>query len=92
MNVPNEDSPAGPSEAPPQYDPSTAPPEAVLSDEKMKASIPQEELPINVLIIGETQNGKSTMIKQLGRYAGVPEIDVNIGMGMFSQFRVLFYA
>jgi len=77
----------GPSEPPPpQYDEAAGPGEPMLSDEKMKTNIPQEDLPINVLIIGETQNGKSTMIKQLGRYAGEPEIDVNIGMGTYSLF------
>ncbi|KID81314.1 hypothetical protein MGU_11313 [Metarhizium guizhouense ARSEF 977] len=36
---------------------------------------------INVLIVGETQQGKSTLIKQLAQYAGIPPLDVDIGDG-----------
>lgn len=43
--------------------------------------LPKKEVPLNILVIGETQNGKSTMIKQIGVYAGVPDIDIKIGFG-----------
>lgn len=36
---------------------------------------------INVLIVGETQQGKSTLIKQLSKYAGTPDLDIGIGNG-----------
>jgi len=37
--------------------------------------------PINLLILGETANGKSTLIKQLGVYGGHGDIDIDIGYG-----------
>ena len=52
------------------------------SQEPEKTDEPKLDLPINVLVIGETQNGKSTMIRQMGVYAGVPDINVKIGFGM----------
>jgi hypothetical protein len=36
---------------------------------------------INVLIVGETQQGKSTLIKQLSKYAGILDLDIGIGNG-----------
>ncbi|KAF5021793.1 hypothetical protein F66182_6168 [Fusarium sp. NRRL 66182] len=36
---------------------------------------------INVLILGETANGKSTLVKQLGIYSGNPNPRVKIGYG-----------
>jgi hypothetical protein len=42
-----------------------------------------QDLAINVLIVGETQNGKSTLIRQIGVYSGVPDLDVRIGFGIF---------
>ncbi|KAK3329986.1 hypothetical protein B0H66DRAFT_42635 [Apodospora peruviana] len=36
---------------------------------------------INVLILGETANGKSTLVKQLGIYGGNPDPKVKIGFG-----------
>lgn len=69
------------SSSPPEYLESVAPaisepPAPETADE------PKQDLPINVLVIGETQNGKSTMIRQMGVYAGVPDINVKIGFGM----------
>ena len=69
------------SSSPPEYLESVAP--AVFeSREPEAADEPKQDLPINVLVIGETQNGKSTMIRQMGVYAGVPDINVKIGFGM----------
>ncbi|PNP78511.1 hypothetical protein FNYG_08141 [Fusarium nygamai] len=42
------------------------------------------KLPSNVLILGETANGKSTLIRQLGVYAGNKSPDVEIGHGNLS--------
>jgi hypothetical protein len=39
------------------------------------------ERPLNVLVLGEMANGKSTMIRQLNIYAGNPNPDVGIGYG-----------
>lgn len=36
---------------------------------------------INVLILGETANGKSTLVRQLGIYGGNPNPNVMIGYG-----------
>jgi ABC-type polar amino acid transport system ATPase subunit len=36
---------------------------------------------INVLIVGETQHGKSTLIRQIGHYAGVTDLDIKVGRG-----------
>jgi hypothetical protein len=36
---------------------------------------------ITVLVVGETQQGKSTMIRQFSRYAGIPDLDIDIGVG-----------
>jgi hypothetical protein len=36
---------------------------------------------INVLIVGETQQGKSTLIKQLSKYAGLSDLNIAIGRG-----------
>ncbi|KAF5684303.1 hypothetical protein FCIRC_4006 [Fusarium circinatum] len=46
--------------------------------------ITSAELPSNVLILGETANGKSTLIRQLGVYAGNKSPDVEIGHGNLS--------
>ncbi|OIW28705.1 hypothetical protein CONLIGDRAFT_617637 [Coniochaeta ligniaria NRRL 30616] len=40
--------------------------------------------PINILILGETQNGKSTLIKQLGVYGKKRDNNINIGHGNLS--------
>jgi hypothetical protein len=37
--------------------------------------------PVNILILGETQNGKSTLIKQLGVYSKKRDNDIGIGNG-----------
>ncbi|KAF5581821.1 hypothetical protein FPCIR_9929 [Fusarium pseudocircinatum] len=42
------------------------------------------ELPSNILILGETVNGKSTLIRQLGVYTGNKNPDVEIGHGNLS--------
>lgn len=42
------------------------------------------EVAVNVLIVGETQNGKSTLIRQIGIYTGASELDVRIGLGTSS--------
>ena len=69
------------SSSPPEYLETIAP--AVSeSREPETTDEPKQDLPINVLVIGETQNGKSTMIRQMGVYAGVPDINVKIGFGM----------
>ena len=39
------------------------------------------EDPIIVLVVGETQHGKSTLIRQIGRYAGATDLDIKIGRG-----------
>jgi predicted GTPase len=50
-----------------------------------------EDLPRNILIIGETANGKSTLIRQLGRYAGNYKLNVKIGYGLrFSKYLPCF--
>ena len=36
---------------------------------------------LNILIVGESQQGKSTLIKQLNRYAKQPDIAIGIGHG-----------
>ncbi|KAK0741548.1 hypothetical protein B0T18DRAFT_449860 [Schizothecium vesticola] len=40
--------------------------------------------PVNILILGETQNGKSTLIKQLGVYSKKRDNDIGIGNGNLS--------
>ncbi|KAK1750068.1 hypothetical protein QBC47DRAFT_418374 [Echria macrotheca] len=40
--------------------------------------------PINILILGETQNGKSTLIKQLGVYGRKRDNNIGIGNGNLS--------
>ncbi|KAF3922262.1 hypothetical protein ABW20_dc0103520 [Dactylellina cionopaga] len=35
----------------------------------------------NVLVVGETQQGKSTLIQNLGTYADLPDLDIEIGNG-----------
>ena len=67
--------------SPPAYSDDIAPIDCD-SQEPEKTDEPKQDLPINVLVIGETQNGKSTMIRQMGVYAGVPDINVKIGFGM----------
>ena len=67
--------------SPPGYSEDVAA-EECNSYESEKQDEPKEDLPINVLVIGETQNGKSTMIRQMGIYAGVPDINVKIGFGI----------
>jgi hypothetical protein len=37
--------------------------------------------PINVLVVGETQQGKSTLIKRITKYAGAPKHDIKVGDG-----------
>ena len=37
--------------------------------------------PVNVLIVGESQQGKSTLIKRLTKYAGTPNNSIKIGTG-----------
>lgn len=45
------------------------------------ASTSHADEPINVLILGETANGKSTLIRRLGTYSGSETPDVLIGNG-----------
>ena len=45
---------------------------------------PFQSQSVNVLIVGETQQGKSTLVKFLNRYAGSPELDIEIGNGNIS--------
>lgn len=63
-----------------------------LSENSGPASVPVDqgqngneaknaEPPLNVLILGETANGKSTLIRQLGVYAGDTYPSVKIGDG-----------
>lgn len=42
---------------------------------------PSETEALNVLIVGETQQGKSTLIKQLAQYAGISNLVIAIGDG-----------
>ncbi|KAK3169506.1 hypothetical protein OEA41_008890 [Lepraria neglecta] len=72
--------------APPRYSEDVAA-EECNSYESEKQDEPKEDLPINVLVVGETQNGKSTMIRQMGVYAGVPDINVKIRFGNVSCTR-----
>lgn len=72
---------------PPQYSQHSSHKEP-KSETKTDADIPTADLPINVLIIGETQNGKSTMIRQMGVYAGVPELNIRIGFGRTLSLRL----
>ena len=36
---------------------------------------------VNVLVVGESQEGKSTLIKQLNKYGDLPNVDIKIGDG-----------
>ena len=54
------------------------------SDNKPDETNPNKA-PINVLIIGETAQGKSTLIRQLGVYGGSPGIRVGIGFGKLAR-------
>lgn len=65
---------------PPEYSESV-PPDILDTQDRKSKELPKKDLPMNVLIIGETQNGKSTMIRQIGVYAGVPDINIKIGFG-----------
>ncbi|KAF3093200.1 hypothetical protein TWF706_008815 [Orbilia oligospora] len=47
--------------------------------------------PINVLIVGETQQGKSTLVKHIHTYAGLPDPDIKIGSGNVSCTRFSQY-
>ncbi|KAK6510885.1 hypothetical protein TWF506_009976 [Arthrobotrys conoides] len=47
--------------------------------------------PINILIVGETQQGKSTLVKHIHTYAGLPDPDIKIGSGNVSCTRVSQY-
>ncbi|KAK6354296.1 hypothetical protein TWF730_008707 [Orbilia blumenaviensis] len=47
-------------------------------------STTSQEGPINVLIVGETQQGKSTLIKNIHTYADLPDLDIKIGSGNVS--------
>ena len=67
-------------DAPPQYF-DTEIPLHVQPDEK-KGESDERESPKNILIVGETANGKSTLIRQMGVYACVPDINVKIGYGI----------
>lgn len=44
---------------------------------------------LNILIVGETQQGKSTLIKQLNRYAKQPELEIGIGHGNVSCTKIV---
>lgn len=41
----------------------------------------EQDRPLNVLILGEMANGKSTLIRQLKVYAGSDNPDIGIGFG-----------
>lgn len=49
------------------------------------ASTSHADEPINVLILGETANGKSTLIRRLGTYSGNETPDVLIGNGKIGK-------
>jgi len=51
------------------------------TEEKLRNSGATQDFAINVLIVGETQNGKSTLIRQMGVYSGEPDLDIRIGFG-----------
>jgi predicted GTPase len=53
------------------------------STKNNKTTVPAANI-TNVLILGETANGKSTLIRQLGVYAGDPNPNVGIGYGICS--------
>ncbi|KAF4624612.1 hypothetical protein G7Y89_g13556 [Cudoniella acicularis] len=44
---------------------------------------------LEVLIVGESQQGKSTLIKQLNRYSDQPNIDIGIGHGNLACTKVV---
>lgn len=76
-----------PEAAPPKYSQQSNH-EQPKPETRTGADTPAAGLPINVLIIGETQNGKSTMIRQMGVYAGMPELNIQIGFGKTLPFRL----
>ena len=48
-----------------------------------------EKDPIHVLIVGETQEGKSTLIKHINKYAERSDLNIDIGFGNVSCTRIL---
>ncbi|KAJ6257429.1 hypothetical protein Dda_8320 [Drechslerella dactyloides] len=68
----DNNTPAGPSEA-----------EASTSEdaEESAPDIPYDGSVLNVLVVGETQQGKSTLVRNLLEYAKMPEADVKVGNG-----------
>lgn len=57
------------------------PPYVLVVEEQTNQKTNKAEPPLNVLILGETANGKSTLIRQLGIYAGDKDPNVKIGYG-----------
>jgi predicted GTPase len=62
-------------------DPASAPADQGQNGNKTKNAEP----PLNVIILGETANGKSTLIRQLGVYAGDTNPNVKIGDGQYTR-------
>ncbi|KAI7760708.1 hypothetical protein LZL87_007920 [Fusarium oxysporum] len=65
----------------------TGPVPTPVDDKSANHKVKAAELPSNVLILGETANGKSTLIRQLGVYAGNKNPDVEIGHGQWIFIR-----
>jgi predicted GTPase len=65
---------------PPEYQamPAIAPEPAANGE---PAPVSELQRPLNVLILGETANGKSTLIRQLSVYAGNAHPEIKIGYG-----------
>ncbi|KAK6334774.1 hypothetical protein TWF718_010220 [Orbilia javanica] len=66
---------------PPRYE---APPQNITTPST-------QDGPINVLIVGETQQGKSTLVKHIHTYAGLPDPNIEIGSGNVSCTRIPQY-
>jgi predicted GTPase len=80
MRIPaNMNSPAPHNAVSPETSSPTA--SAPADQKQAKDTGKKAEPPLNVLILGETANGKSTLIRQLGVYAGNRNPDVKIGYG-----------
>lgn len=75
-------------EAPPQYSTSTS--ETSPPQEKGAKDGSRLETPLNVLILGETANGKSTLIRQLAVYAGNRNPEVKVGYGSLSRCLLVY--
>lgn len=65
------------------HDDNTAPPPQYTE----KASLGIK--PVNILVVGESQQGKSSLIKSLTSYAGLPESDIGIGTGNLACTKIV---